>query len=180
MFDFLKLARIVMAATFLAVAFGSSPASAQQSTDTTITDKSPTGELAFWNKIKDSNDVSSFKAYLENFPNGMFYDVALAKFNSLGGNTADLKANTNGEASSPGTGSSTKSKTVLVKKTRTPVVQKRTVSHKIRKKPRVRIFKKAAHKNIATHPRHIVRRKIVTPPTGGGGGGSGGGGGWNG
>jgi hypothetical protein len=188
-FDFLKLARIVMAATFLAVAFASSPAGAQQSQGTTITDKSPTGELTFWNSVKDSPDVLGFKTYLENFPNGMFYDLALAKYKALGGNIADLKpiakgnlapANS-GQASSSGTGNPPKPK-MLIAKEKTSILHKRVVFSKIWKGPRVHFAKKLTHKHIVTHHKRKKRRKVSTPsndPFGrGGGGGGGGGGGW--
>jgi hypothetical protein len=56
-----------------------------------LTDLSPGAELAFWNKIKESADISDFATYLQNFPNGMFYDPALEKFQGLGGNLSDLR-----------------------------------------------------------------------------------------
>jgi hypothetical protein len=57
----------------------------------TLTDLSPGAELAFWNKIKDSGDIADFATYLQNFPNGMFYDPALEKFQGFGGNLSDLR-----------------------------------------------------------------------------------------
>lgn len=56
----------------------------------TLTDKSVTAELAFWNSIKDSKNSTDFKTYLENFPNGMFFDPAMQKFLQTGGNKSDL------------------------------------------------------------------------------------------
>jgi len=178
-FDLLKLTRLAMAATFLAVAIAPSPAGAQQAAAPTITDKSPTGELTYWNSVKDTTDVSNFKAYLENFPNGMFYDLALAKFTSLGGNAADLKPVAKGSFSA--SGNSTKSKAV--------VPQKSVILTKARKKPRTHVAKKVDHKHIVHHKR-LKLRKVTTPSndqfgsgrgsgggkvSGGGGGGSGGG-----
>jgi hypothetical protein len=175
-FDFLKLARNMMAATVLAVAFAATPAAAQQSPALTVTDKSPTGELTFWNGIKDSTDVLSFKTYLENFPNGMFYDLALAKFNSLGGSVTDLKPVTK-ERVTPENSGNAKPKLVVAKKKSSLITRKKAVSHKTKKKPLLHVVKKVANKNTVTHPKLIKRRKRVVDPGGGGGGG---GGGWNG
>ena len=173
MFDLLKLTRIAMAATFLAVTVAPSPAGAQQATGPTITDKSPTGELTYWNSVKDTTDASNFKAYLENFPNGMFYDLALTKFTSLGGNAADLKPVASGNSSKP--------KAVMAKQ-KTVILHKSVVVSKVWKKPRIHVVKRLVHKHIVHHKRLKLRK--VTAPSGdqfgsgrGGGGGSGGGGG---
>ncbi len=175
MFDLLKLTRNVMAATVLALAFAASPATAQQSPALTVTDKSPAGELTLWNGIKDSTDVSSFKTYLENFPNGMFYDLALAKYNSLGGSVADLKPVTK-ENVTPDNSGNAKPKLILSKK-KPPLVKKnKTITHKKKKKPRVHVVKKTAYQNTVTHPKLKKRRKPIVAPNGGGGGG----GGWSG
>ena len=171
MIDLLKLTRLAMAATFLAVAVAPSPAGAQQAAAPTITDKSPTGELAYWNSVKDTTDASNFKAYLENFPNGMFYDVALAKFTSLGGNAADLKPVAKGNSS--------KANAAMVK-------QKTVVLPKVLKKPRIHVAKRRVHKHVIHHKR-LKLRKFAAPSSdqfgsgrsgGSGGGGGGGGGGW--
>ena len=184
MFNLLKLTRIAMAATFLAVAFAPSPAGAQQATGPTVTDKSPTGELAYWNSIKDSTDASNFKAYLENFPNGMFYDLALAKFTSLGGNATDLKPVAKGSSSA--SGNSSKPKAVMAKQ-KTVIVQKKVVLPKVWKKPRMHVAKRLVHKHVIHHKR-LKPRKVDASSSdqfgsgrgggSGGGGGGGGGGGW--
>ena len=51
----------------------------------TITDKSAVGELAYWNAIKESQDPEMFRAYLDNFPNGMFADPAMTRYQELAG-----------------------------------------------------------------------------------------------
>jgi hypothetical protein len=175
--DLLKMTRLAMAATFLAVAIAPSPAGAQQAAGPTITDKSPTGELTYWNSVKDSTDASNFKAYLENFPNGMFYDVALAKFTSLGGNAADLKPVAKDNSS--------KANAAMVKQ-KAVVLQKKVVLSKVWKKPRIHVAKRPVHKHVI-HRKRLKLRKVAAPSSdqfgsgrGGGssGGGGGGGGGW--
>ena len=42
-------------------------------------------ELVFWNTIKDSQDATDFRSYLNHFPNGMFADVAKAKIQEFAG-----------------------------------------------------------------------------------------------
>ena len=185
MHDFLKLARMVVAALFLAVAFTSSPAAAEDSQGQTVTDQSPTGELTFWNGIKESNDVENFKTYLKSFPNGMFYDVALSKYLALGGNVADVKPATNTSVNrkgsvktlSSGASSSPKVKEIVVKK---QAAQKKVIRFKVQKRTQVHFVKKTSRKHIAIKSKYIIKRKSATPPRegGGGGGGSGGGGNW--
>lgn len=71
------------------------PGHAQSAAETPVlADKSVAAELAFWNSIKDSNNASDFKTYLENFPNGMFFDPAMQKFEQAGGNKSELIAPT--------------------------------------------------------------------------------------
>lgn len=185
MHDFLKLARMVVAALFLAVAFASSPVAAEDSQGQTVTDQSPTGELTFWNGIKESNDVENFKTYLKSFPNGMFYDVALSKYLALGGNVADVKPATNTSVNrkdsvktlSSGASSSPKVKEIVVKK---QAAQKKVIRFKVQKRTQVHFVKKTSRKHIAIKSKYILKRKSATPPRegGGGGGGSGGGGNW--
>jgi uncharacterized membrane protein YgcG len=50
------------------------------------TDKTAAGELVFWNSIKKSASAADFSIYLETFPDGMFIDVAKARYQELGGN----------------------------------------------------------------------------------------------
>ncbi len=188
MHDFLKLVRVVVATLILAVAYTSSPVAAEDSQGQTVTDQSPTGELTFWNGIKDSNDVANFKTYLKNFPNGMFYDVALAKYQALGGNISDVKpainSNVNPKASvktiSPGTSSPSKVKEIFAKK---QTAQKKVVRYKAQKRAQVHIVKRTSRKHVAIKSKYIVKRKSSAPTReggggGGGGGGSGGGGNW--
>ncbi len=189
MHNVLRLVRVVVATLILAVACTLSPVAAQESQGLTVTDKSPTGELTFWNGIKDSNDVASFKTYLKNFPNGMFYDLALAKYQALGGNVADVKPDTKSSLNhkvsvktlSSGKRSTPKVKNVVVMKQHAPMLQKKVVRYKAQKKAQVHLFKKTARKHIATKPKPIIKRKSIAPSReggGGGGGGSGSGGPW--
>ena len=64
-----------------------------------LVDKTPAGEIAFWNSVKDSTDPSEFRTYLENFPNGMFFDPALSKFDEHKGDRAMLSKSVLQEAS---------------------------------------------------------------------------------
>jgi hypothetical protein len=48
-------------------------------------DTSAAGELAFWNSIKTSDNPADFEVYLQTFPDGMFLDVANARYQALGG-----------------------------------------------------------------------------------------------
>lgn len=45
---------------------------------------SATAELALWNSIKDSGNAADFRGYLDQYPNGMFADIASAKIQALG------------------------------------------------------------------------------------------------
>ena len=165
-----------MAATVLALAFAATPAAAQQSPSIAVTDTSPAGELTYWNGIKDTSDVLNFKAYLENFPNGMFYDLALAKYNSLGGSVTDLKPIAK-DGVAPANSGNPKPKLVLTKKKPSLVARKKVVSHKIKKKTRAHVVKKVASKYTVAHPKPIKRRKrLLNRPEDAGGGG----GGWGG
>ena len=184
MYDFLRLVRVSVATVILAVACTLSPAAAQDSQGQTVTDQSPTGELTYWNGIKDSNDVASFKSYLKNFPNGMFYDVALAKFLALGGNAADVKPATNSVVNhkdsaktlSSGTSNAPKVKNIVFKKPHAPMAQKKVVLYKAQKRTQVHLVKKTYRKHIAIKSKYVVKRKTIAPPREGGGGGGGGGG----
>ena len=40
-------------------------------------------ETAFWNRVKDSTNVSELRAYLEAYPNGAFADMARARLKQL-------------------------------------------------------------------------------------------------
>ncbi len=56
----------------------SQPAQASGATDPAI-------ELAFWDAIKDSSDPADFKAYLDQFPSGVFASLARIRIARLGG-----------------------------------------------------------------------------------------------
>ena len=59
--------------------------------ETPVTDTSAVGELAYWNKIKTSSDLADFKTYITTFPQGMFHELAVAKYVEMGGSQADLQ-----------------------------------------------------------------------------------------
>ncbi len=40
-------------------------------------------EVVFWQSVEDSNDIAMFRAYLKNFPNGTFADLAKIKISVL-------------------------------------------------------------------------------------------------
>ncbi len=42
------------------------------------------GELAFWDSVKNSRNVEDFNAYLKKYPNGEFADLARIRINTLG------------------------------------------------------------------------------------------------
>ena len=85
-----KIARLLMFMAALFIFAAPSGISIGQAQQAGTTAASATDELAVWNKVKDGGDAGALKSYLEQFPNGMFYDIALSKFKALGGNTADL------------------------------------------------------------------------------------------
>ena len=64
--------------------------SAQAETPVAIEDTSAVGELAYWNKIKGSSDPAEIKLYIDTFPQGMFFDLALSKYLAAGGSPSDL------------------------------------------------------------------------------------------
>lgn len=63
---------------------------ASAETPTAIEDTSAVGELAYWNKVKGSEDPAALKLYLDTFPQGMFYDIALTKYLVAGGSPSKL------------------------------------------------------------------------------------------
>ena len=48
-------------------------------------DKSTVGELAYWNAVKDSTNPDDVKSYIDQFPNGMFFDPAAHRYQELTG-----------------------------------------------------------------------------------------------
>lgn len=192
----------------LVVAPGATQRVQAQESPAAITDKSAAGELAYWNQIKDSNNAADFKSYLENFPDGMFAEPALRRFEQAGGNRADLsapvlKATTaepdvqQSETPEPApvvSASKAKSKSTVTRKVTkakvTKAKSKRIVKAskrakpvagvKVRKsKPRVNAVRQAP---VCKTGRLVNGRCVVNKrrPTGGGGGNSSGGGGWGG
>lgn len=87
----MKLAVIFASAAIGLTAIHGLRAHAQSNTQVAVvSDKSATGELAFWNSIKDSGNPADFRTYLENFPDGMFFDPALERFERAGGRRSEL------------------------------------------------------------------------------------------
>ena len=171
-----------------------------------MADKSAAGELAYWNSIKNSTNEADFKTYLANFPNGMFYDQAIAKFEQAGGKASELSV------SPPAKGAVTQQSTMAVVSKTKPVV-KPAPQHAViiaKVKPKSVIVRKSVpnsqfvykspkpkalycrrgyyvsgYKCIAAIPVKKATKKVVkySPPPfffRGGGGGGGGGGGWGG
>ncbi|MDG4853323.1 MULTISPECIES: caspase domain-containing protein [unclassified Mesorhizobium] len=63
--------------------FNPDAASSPSSADTYQPDTNAAAELEFWKSIKDTSDVSMYRAYLAAFPNGAFVEIAksrIAKF----------------------------------------------------------------------------------------------------
>jgi hypothetical protein len=80
-----NLKMVFSAVAFAVMAFAAMPPVAQAETVQPPTDTSAAGELAFWNSIKASEDAADFEIYIKAFPDGMFLDVANARYKSLGG-----------------------------------------------------------------------------------------------
>lgn len=81
---------LCLALALLGAFGGHELAMAQDAGVSAVADKSAAGELAFWNQIKDSQNPADFKTYLQNFPDGMFVDPALRKFEQAGGQKSEL------------------------------------------------------------------------------------------
>jgi hypothetical protein len=198
MFD-VKAPRILLAAAFgaMAMAGSLSLASAQTAAPAPVlSDKSVSAELAFWNSIKDSTNPMDFKTYLENFPNGMFADPALQKFEQTGGQKSDLSpAVTQSSDGTEKTPSATgaeqgKKQPAVVSTTGAKKSVSRAKTKKVvvrRKKPAKKIVVRTGGKRVcavqsATGSCRLVKAAkkphgVKSPPSGGGGGGNGGGGG---
>lgn len=180
---------------------GTNPAFADN--HVTLSDLSPGAELAFWNKIKESGDNADFSTYLQNFPNGMFYDLALVKFQALGGNPSNLRGLPVAvPAEKPADVKPVNTVRKVVKKTNKKIVRKKTkrVATRRATKPacsnskrlvgnscRVIVQKVKVAKPKAVRVTKKLPKKKVAPPIlrdgigggGVGGGGSGGGKAWN-
>ncbi len=52
----------------------------------------PDSETLFWETIKDSSDAADFKAYIKNYPHGVFVDLARNRLEALAGRPADAAA----------------------------------------------------------------------------------------
>jgi len=77
------------------------PPAATAGEGTTVVDKSPAGELSLWNSIKDSQNADDFRTYLDNFPNGMFFDPAKDRYETLSGQKYEPAAGTDLSKTAP-------------------------------------------------------------------------------
>ncbi len=158
-----------------------------------LVDRSVTAELAYWNTIKDSANPDDYRTYLENFPDGMFFDPALEKFEQAGGRKQDLSA----KALMSTAALEPESEPVVIAKPQ-PVPAKKIAAKPAKKK----VVKKTRKKVVASKTRKAkcgtkgapacvatvakkkpLKKKLqVIPGDGGSGGGSssGGGSGWGG
>ena len=175
----------------------------------TVVDRSAAGELAFWNTIKDSSSPDDFKAYIVNFPNGMFQDPALQRFEAAGGNRSDLTnvataqvAEAAAEPEKPKSEvsrsvakakpaakakSATKAKSKKARAAKAVSSKKKSKKSSVRKSASKKTCKSSSN-NCAVVTKTKAKKKPATNPSGigagggggGGGGNSGGGGGWGG
>lgn len=65
-------------------------ASLAQTSTAVAQNTSAMDELAVWNSVKGSSDPGEFKVYLQQFPDGMFADLARERYLKAGGSEADL------------------------------------------------------------------------------------------
>jgi hypothetical protein len=94
---FFQMKLFFAALAFAIFSFVAVPLGARAETVQAPTDTSAAGELAFWNGIKASTNAGDFEIYLKAFPDGMFMDVANARYKELGG-TAMVTATPEPEA----------------------------------------------------------------------------------
>ena len=127
---------------------------AQDSAAAAITDKSAAGELAYWNQIKDSANASDFRTYLEAFPDGMFAEPALRRFEQAGGNKADLSADVH-EIDSRSARQSSR----MLNNQLTTEPPKVTQSSKTKVKPAVKTKKVAKTKSSKVKTKRVVQTK---------------------
>ena len=142
---------LVMAMLMLCVCGGPVIAQAQDlGTTPVLADKSPAAELAYWNTIKNSDRPEDYKSYLENFPDGMFYDNALAQFEKSGGNKSELSAGKTADV--PATAPAVDAPETDVKTPVTATVTKSTAkkSATVKTKKRTVVIKKKKSSGTAT------------------------------
>ena len=193
-----RLAMTIIALALLSFGF-TAKGYAQGTTSAQVaTDKSAAGELAFWNRIKDSANIADFKAYMMNFPNGMFFDPAMEKYLAMGGSKSDIPAEvgiTDKTSATVQVNAVIKKKLPPAKQVTVPVQKKIVIKPKPltkkavvsrKKKPKLhlcprgmRYFNGSCRGNI-THKiqlKKAIYKNQSAPVTGGGGGAGGGGGG---
>ena len=163
-----------------------------------ITDKSAIGELTFWNSIKESVNPEDIRTYIDEFPNGMFIDPAMARYEQMTGKRLASIPAPESEAEQAGAGP--KKLTVLPVAKKKVVTRKKSVKTKkvasvvranpVRKKTAVArtvTCKNGTVKNgkciagLPARKKAIVKANNESNGSGGGNGGgsgSGGGGGW--
>lgn len=134
-------------------------------TSTAAAQSSAMDELAVWNSVKESSDPAEFKVYLQKFPNGMFADVARARFLKAGGSKAELATIT--PAAQPAVAQTPEPKPAAaaepepVKQATTVAKKKKTVATK--KSTKKVASKRASPKKVAKNHKATVRTAAAKP-----------------
>lgn len=171
-----------------------------------ITDRSAVGELNFWNSIKESTDPADIKRYLDEFPDGMFLDPAMARYEQLTGQKLGLRSVETTSDSTADTSTDTQInpepppkpavKAVSKKKATAKAAKKTTKKAVSTKKSKKKVTSKKSTKKAVSKKKTASKKKTSTKKAstkkvscdqsapncrrpGAGGGGSSGGGGWN-
>ena len=172
-----------------------------------ITDRSAVGELNFWNSIKESTDPADIKRYLDEFPDGMFVDPAVARYEQLTGQKLGLRSVENTSASTDDASTDMQAnpepppkpvvKASSKKKVTAKAAKKSTKKAVSNKKSKKKVTSKKSTKKAVSKKKTVNKKKVSAkkvscgsgpsapacrrPGAGGGagGGGSSGGGGWN-
>ena len=166
-----------------------------------ITDRSAVGELNFWNSIKESTDPADIKRYLDEFPDGMFVDPAVARYEQLTGQKLGLRSVENTSASTDDASTDMQAnpepppkpvvKASSKKKVTAKAAKKSTKKAVSNKKSKKKVTSKKSTKKAVSKKNTVNKKKVSAKKVscaqnalncrrpGAGGGGSSGGGGWN-
>lgn len=173
----------------IAALLAASPPLLAQATTTDAAGVSAVDELAFWNSVKESRNPDDLKRYLDGFPDGMFHDPAISRYEELTGKKQSLLTE-----SGDSTQSGVSSETVAKKKATAASKSKKSATAQSKSKKSA-VKKQKTKKKVAANTRKctsgssqgrcatkVVAKKKAAPVDmgggGGGGGGSSGGGGW--
>ena len=134
------LLAVISASTLQVVSVRAQETAAQ----TPAANLSPADELKMWNGLKTSTNADDFYKYLELFPNGMFFDPAKAKYETLSGKTYVAPQG----AGQPATLASIPEEPVTPSTTETqpPQVKKKVVKKAARKVAKKKVAKRKAAK----------------------------------